>query len=123
MVINTIRIAFFSFVLDSQHVILFGYRPLIDITSVGLPLLCDEALWNADSYEAWTSLLNENDPPHFFPVLKMFLTNEHLPPKLSPWNMMIVLHGLTTIGWILSRENLGTSIAISNLTISITNWF
>ncbi|KAL2314579.1 Zinc finger protein klf1 [Schizosaccharomyces pombe] len=117
------RIAFFSFVLDSQHVILFGYRPLIDITSVGLPLLCDEALWNADSYEAWTSLLNENDPPHFFPVLKMFLTNEHLPPKLSPWNMMIVLHGLTTIGWILSRENLGiVENIMQNNGTNLKNW-
>ncbi|WBW70784.1 DNA-binding transcription factor, zf-fungal binuclear cluster type Klf1 [Schizosaccharomyces osmophilus] len=101
------RIAFFSFVLDSQHVILFGYRPLVDITSLGLPLLCEESLWNAASYEDWIALVNERDPPHFFPILKIFLKNENLPPKLTPWNMMIVLHGLTVIGWILGRNNLG----------------
>lgn len=94
---------------------LFNHAPALSVADIALRLPCDEEVWDAASAVAWNSALSQcPDPPHFYPTLKRILMHERLPSQLSPWNMMIVLHGLISVSFVLSRQR-GSGFVLSQL--------
>jgi hypothetical protein len=94
------RIAFFAFVLDTQHSTFFNQPPSVFISDLPFRLPCEEALWEAGDAPTW-ALLKQSFPPnpYFKPTVSSFLKLENTSYQLSPWNMMIVLHGLMSVAW------------------------
>ncbi|KAA8902924.1 hypothetical protein TRICI_005778 [Trichomonascus ciferrii] len=95
------RIAFFAFVVDTQHTALFNHPPSMFISDLRFRLPCDEVLWEAPDGQAWARLKDSfPPPPHFTTTISSFLKlDNHTQPTLSPWSMMIILHGLISVGW------------------------
>lgn len=95
------RVAFFAFVVDTQHTAMFGHAPSMFISDLNFRLPCEEALWEAPDASSWRRLRSELTEPRadFAAILGSFLRLDGALPVLSPWGMMIVLHGLISVGW------------------------
>lgn len=95
------RIAFFAFIVDTQHTALFNHPPSMFISDLRFRLPCDELLWEAPDSETWSKLRDSfPPPPHFTTTISSFLKlDNHSQSTLSPWSMMIILHGLVSVGW------------------------
>ncbi|CAN6618513.1 hypothetical protein TRVA0_007S01882 [Trichomonascus vanleenenianus] len=95
------RIAFFAFVVDTQHTALFNHPPSMFISDLRFRLPCDEALWEAPDGDHWRQIKDSfPPPPHFTTTISAFLKfDHHSQPQLSPWSMMVILHGLISVGW------------------------
>lgn len=96
------RVAFFAFVVDTQHTAMFNHAPSMFISDLRFRLPCDEALWEAPDADSWRQLRDKSSaPPQFTATIGSFLRLDpsSSPPVLSPWSMMIILHGLISVGW------------------------
>lgn len=111
------RIAFFAFVLDTQHSAFFNHPPSVFISDLPFDLPCEEDLWEADSL-TWLKIKdNFTIPPSFTHTISSFLKLHTYTNQLSPWNMMIILHGLISVAWNLRlREtNIATETTIARI--------
>jgi hypothetical protein len=97
------RVAFFAFVVDTQHTAMFNHAPSMFISDLRFRLPCDEAMWEAPDAASWRRIRNKSpEPPaHFTTTIGAFLRLDSAEPlpTLSPWGMMIILHGLISVGW------------------------
>lgn len=95
---STKRAAFFAFIMDAQHVSIFGHSPALSVSDIRLPLPCSEALWNATSASRWKAEKDRSEePPEFLPALRSLLARRPLPSSWSPFSRFILLHGLFSV--------------------------
>lgn len=109
-VLTTVRIAFFVFALDSTSTLVFGNQPLLYVTDVSMPLLAEEHHWEAENFEVWAAQKPTIEPPTILHMLKAFVQCEQCEsplPKLSPWNMLLLLHGLLSVDISLKQKKFG----------------
>lgn len=95
---STKRAAFFAFVMDAQHVSIFGHSPVLSVSDIRLPLPCTESLWNAKSASRWKMEKNRaEEPPSFLSALRSLLARRPLPSTWGPFTRFILLHGLFSV--------------------------
>ncbi|ANB11657.1 hypothetical protein AWJ20_4478 [Sugiyamaella lignohabitans] len=107
------RIAYFAFVLDTQHCAFFNKPPSVFISDLPFRLPCEEAVWEAEDADSWIKLKRSYPAtPYFQQMISIFLKLESssITHQLSPWNMMIIFHGLISVGW---RTRLRESVIIT----------
>lgn len=92
------RASFFAFVMDAQHVSIFGHSPQLSVSDIRLPLPCAEAIWSAKSASRWQrEAAKYEDPPLFLSALRGLLARRPLPSTYSPYARFILLHGLFSV--------------------------
>lgn len=107
------RIAFFVFALDSTSTLVFGNQPLLYVTDVSMPLLAEEHHWEAENFEVWAAQKPTIEPPTILHMLKAFVQCESPLPKLSPWNMLLLLHGLLSVDISLKQKKFVPGMKLS----------
>ncbi|KIW64828.1 hypothetical protein PV04_07134, partial [Phialophora macrospora] len=92
------RASFFAFVMDAQHVSIFGHSPALSVSDIRLPLPCSETVWNAKSASRWKREKSKyEEPPLFLSALRGLLARRPLPSTYSPFARFILLHGLFSV--------------------------
>ncbi|KEF61513.1 uncharacterized protein A1O9_03080 [Exophiala aquamarina CBS 119918] len=92
------RASFFAFVMDAQHVSIFGHSPALSVSDIRLPLPCPEPLWTAKSASRWKreKCKHEASPP-FLSALRGLLARRPLASTYGPFTRFILLHGLFSV--------------------------
>lgn len=97
------RTAFFAFLVDAQHAILFGHNPLLRTEEIDLALPCSEALWECDNADKWASLPQPR-PPNFRRTLKDLIHGQSMPSFVGYFSPFLLLHGLMSVSWHLGQR-------------------
>jgi len=99
------RVALLFFYWDAQQATLFGRDMCQTVFDVRIQLPCDEYLWCANSPSEWIERIdNVQDGQGFLDTLKIFLDSRRDPPALSPFSLVLILHGLIAVGLDLQRR-------------------
>ncbi|WBW72489.1 transcription regulator Zas1 [Schizosaccharomyces osmophilus] len=114
------RLIFGCFSLDAICVLIFGNQPLLCVTDVALPLFADEHHWEAENFEVWASQKPLDEPPTILHVLRAFIQNETLSFMESPWNMLLILHGLVSVDVSVKQKKFVPGLKLSKR--EIDNW-
>ncbi|KAF2187175.1 hypothetical protein K469DRAFT_725730 [Zopfia rhizophila CBS 207.26] len=117
------RLAFLCFMWDTQHAVLFCQSLCMSAFELRSTLPCDQALWEADSAEAWHQLRQKHPtPPLFLSCLKMYLNPSAtaLSKNLNALSRALLLHGLMSIAWDMQRRD-RTSLGVID-TNPLGNW-
>ncbi|UZJ52194.1 hypothetical protein CBS101457_001514 [Exobasidium rhododendri] len=121
------RIALFSFLLDSQHAIIFRHIPALSSFQIHLQLPCDEEFWEAKNSQDWFKEFSKRraEPPTFISALKASLSTEHGPSvaanNTDSFQEFILLHGLMSVSYDLQWKQ-QTLLAAPETSESISNW-
>lgn len=112
------RVFFLAFVIDSQHVALFGHSQCMSANEILFELPCAEELWEAPDAQSWISRYEATQrPPLFLDAIKSLLMLKPLDATTSQFSRLIILHGLysiavqmqnqksATIGFVSGRPN------------------
>lgn len=92
------RASFFAFVMDAQHVSIFGHSPALSVSDIRLPLPCSETVWTAKSASRWEREKSKyEEPPSFLSALRGLLARRPLPSTYSPFTRFVLLHGLFSV--------------------------
>jgi len=99
------RVALLFFYWDTQQATLFGRDMCQTVFDVRLQLPCDEYLWSANSPSEWLERIDSAQLGQgFLDTLKIFLDGRREPPALTPFSLVLVLHGLIAVGLDLQRR-------------------
>lgn len=96
------RALLFAFVMDAQHVALFGHKVCISANEMLCQIPCMENVWEAETAEDWHNLYNEQDPASrntsFLGALKSLLMHKPLNTlQTSHFSRLILLHGIYAV--------------------------
>lgn len=92
------RASLFAFIMDAQHVSIFGHSPALSVSDIRLLLPCPEALWTAKTASHWKrEKCKYEAPPTFLSALRGLLARRPLPSTYSPFTRFILLHGLFSV--------------------------
>ncbi|EPY49585.1 zinc finger protein Zas1 [Schizosaccharomyces cryophilus OY26] len=114
------RLIFGCFSLDAICVLIFGNQPLLCVTDVSLPLFADEHHWEAENFEVWATQKPLDEPPTILHMLKAFIQNERISFTVSPWNMLLILHGLVSVDVSVKQKKFVPGLKLSKR--EIDNW-
>lgn len=107
---STKRAAFFAFIMDAQHVSIFGHSPALSVSDIRLPLPCSDALWNARSASRWkTEKSRAEEPPSFLSALRSLLARRPLPSTWGAFTRFVLLHGLFSVAKHMQERDLTAS--------------
>ncbi|EME81725.1 uncharacterized protein MYCFIDRAFT_50372 [Pseudocercospora fijiensis CIRAD86] len=118
------RLAQLCFVWDVQHAVLFSQSLCMSAFELRSTLPCDQAIWEADTPHAWIEAWKSQDhsPPHLLAVLKTYLTT-HMTKRvnLNAISHIILLHGLMSVSWDMTRRD-QTSLGLLSNGLSAGSW-
>lgn len=117
------RLAFLCFMWDTQHAVLFCQSLCMSAFELRSNLPCDQAIWEADSAEAWHQQRQKQPTtPLFLSCLKMYLHPEtaKVPRNLNVLSRALLLHGLMSVAWDMQRRD-QTSLGVVDIN-PLGNW-
>ncbi|KAA8905378.1 hypothetical protein FN846DRAFT_10590 [Sphaerosporella brunnea] len=83
-----------------------------------LQLPCEEFLWHASTPSEWIERLGgAQEGQGFLETIRIFLDVRREPPALIPLSMMLILHGLVTVGLDLQRRASPMAVDASDLAV------
>lgn len=96
---SRIRCFYFAFVMDSQHMALFGHRSCMSANELVFSLPCLEKIWEANDPSTWRQeYLNSAPSMTFLDALKSLLVGRHLnAPATSHFARLVLLHGIFSV--------------------------
>jgi hypothetical protein len=100
------RVALFAFYWNTQQAMLFGRDMCQTVFDVRLQLPCEEYMWHANTPGEWIDkVAGAEEGQGFLENIKIFLDVRRAPPTLTPFSLVLVLHGLVAIGLDLQRRS------------------
>jgi len=102
------RLALLCFMWDTQDAALFAQSLHMSTAELKLSLPWDTPLWEADSAEYWHSIkVTQRPQPSYLSVLKAYINPEsgQRPQLLNGLSRVLMLHGLMSVAWDLSRRD------------------
>lgn len=118
------RLAQLCFVWDVQHAVLFSQSLCMSAFELRSTLPCDQGIWEARSAKEWqdASKLGGQRPPLLLTALKRYLTSHSgLPEELNLFGHIVLLHGLMSISWDMTRRD-QTSLGLIGDKIGSGSW-
>ncbi|KAH6692447.1 fungal-specific transcription factor domain-containing protein, partial [Plectosphaerella plurivora] len=101
------RVVFGAFMMDTVHAVMFGHLADMAPHEIRLPLPCDDALWTAQTTDAFRSV----DGTHRMYGIKQISFLDGLKSalhcnavKTHSFGRMIIMSGLLSVGWHLSHR-------------------
>ncbi|CAN6626581.1 hypothetical protein TRVA0_011S00144 [Trichomonascus vanleenenianus] len=92
------RVYYLAFIMDAQHVALFGHVACMSANEILFELPCIEAAYEAETAEEWNALYSTAERrPTFLSGLKNLLMLKPFDPSVSNFSKLVLLHGLFSI--------------------------
>jgi hypothetical protein len=102
------RLAYFSFLVDTQNTIFFSQNPNMSILDIDLDLPCNPSAWEAGTAEQWQEFADfESQSPYLHSVLQDYMadTPDAGQTALNALSHILVLYGLIAISWEIQHRN------------------
>ncbi|EME43068.1 hypothetical protein DOTSEDRAFT_80593 [Dothistroma septosporum NZE10] len=119
------RLAQLCFMWDVQHAVLFSQSLCMSAFELRSTLPCDQNIWEAASAAQWQKTLESQlgQPQLLLTVLKAYLTPRTAArrPHLNAFSRVVVLHGLMSISWDMTRRDQTSLGVIGGSTIN-SSW-
>lgn len=117
------RLAFLCFLWDVQHAVLFCQSLCMSAFELRSTLPCNQSVWEADSAESWQQLRRKQKPAiSYLPLLKSYLTGGSPPRDTNALSRVLLLHGLMSVAWDMSRRDQTSLGVIGSEAQGIGNW-
>jgi hypothetical protein len=100
---------------DTQHAVLFSQSLCMNASELKITLPWDPILWEAQNATEFINALSVTPPaPYYLSVLKAYTNprSASAPTHLNALSRVLILHGLMSISWDLSRRD-QTSLGLS----------